>query len=68
VISDAQLSAVLNWLAQSFSADELPSTVPLFTPEEVTRSRHTPLASVLATRLEVIRGLAAAGPAPSPSY
>src|SRR5579863_5406534 len=32
VLSDAQLAAVLNWLAQSFSADELSTGAPLFTP------------------------------------
>jgi len=68
VLSDAQLAAVLNWLAQTFAADELSSTVPLFTAEEVTGSRHSPLASVLAMRLEVIRDLATTGPAPSTDY
>jgi len=68
VLSDVQLAAVLNWLAQTFAADELPSTVPLFTPEEVTASRHSPLASVLAARREVIRDLATTGPAPSTDY
>jgi hypothetical protein len=68
VLSDAQLAAVLNWLAQTFAADELSSTVPLFTPEEVTGSRHSPLASVLTARREVIRELATTGPAPSTNY
>jgi mono/diheme cytochrome c family protein len=68
VLSDAQLAAVLNWLAQSFAADEISSTVPLFSPEEVTASRHSPLASVLAARREVIRDLATTGPAPSTNY
>ena len=68
VLSDAQLAAVLNWLAKNFAADELSSTVPLFTPEEVTASRHSPLASVLAARSEVIRDLATTGPAPSTNY
>ena len=68
VLSDAQLAAVLNWLAQTFAADELSSGVPLFSPQEVTGSRHTPLASVLAARREVIRDLATTGPAPSTDY
>jgi len=67
-LSDAQLAAVLNWLAQSFDPDGLSSTVPLFSPSEVTVSRHSPLASVLAARRQVIRGLAASGPAPSTNY
>lgn len=67
-LSDARLAAVLNWLAQSFDPGELSSTVPLFSPLEVGFSRHSPLASVAATRREVIRGLAESGPAPSMSY
>jgi cytochrome c553 len=68
VLSDAQLAAVLNWLAQTFDGDELKSEVPLFTAAEVTSQRHLPLTSVLATRREVVRALAASGPAPPASY
>jgi mono/diheme cytochrome c family protein len=68
VLSDAQLAGVLNWLAQTFDADELSSTVPLFTAAEVTDLRHSPLQSVLATRREVVRALAATGLAPPTSY
>ncbi len=67
VLSDAQLAGVLNWLAQTFDADELPS-VALFTAAEVTGLRHSPLPSVLATRREVVRDLAASGLAPPASY
>src|SRR6266404_2174221 len=49
-------------------AEGVPGTVPLFTPEEVTGSRHSPLASVLTARREVIRELATTGPAPSTNY
>src|SRR3984957_18359726 len=45
VLSDAQLSAVMNWLAESFNANELSSGVSLFSSAEVTSLRHTPLAS-----------------------
>jgi cytochrome c553 len=68
VLSDAQLAAVLNWLAQTYDADELTSEVPLFTAAEVTSQRHSPLTSVLATRRDVVRALAATGPAPPASY
>jgi cytochrome c553 len=68
VLSDEQLAAVLNWLAQSFDADALSSSVPLFTPAEVTALRHSPLASVLAARRAVVRDLAATGTAPPTSY
>jgi len=68
VLSDAQLAGVLNWLAQTFDAQELSGDVPLFSAAEVTSQRHSPLPSVLATRREVIRELAATGPAPQESY
>jgi mono/diheme cytochrome c family protein len=69
VLSDAQLAAVLNWLAQKFDGDELTSGgVQLFSAAEVTSLRHSPLPSVLATRREVVRALAATGPAPPASY
>jgi mono/diheme cytochrome c family protein len=68
VLSDAQLAAVLNWLAKTYAAEELSASVPLFTTEEVTRTRHSPLASVLATRREVVKALEATGHAPPESY
>jgi cytochrome c553 len=67
-LSDAQLTAVLNWLAQQFNSDELTADVPLFTAAEVTAVRRIPLTSVLATRREVVRDLAASGPAPPANY
>jgi mono/diheme cytochrome c family protein len=68
VLSDAQLAAVLNWLAQEYSSEELNADVPMFTAAEVTAVRHSPLASVLAVRGEVVRDLAANGPAPPANY
>jgi len=68
VLSDAQLGAVLNWVAAQFDASDLSGDVPWFTTEEVTRSRHTPLADVLRTRREVVRALAATGSAPAADY
>jgi mono/diheme cytochrome c family protein len=68
VLTDAQLASVLNWIATQFDAADLPNGAPLFTTEEVTRSRHTPLSDVLATRREVVRALAASGDAPALDY
>ncbi len=69
VLSDAQLAAVLNWLAQTFDGDELDAShSALFTTAEVTDARHSPLPSVLSTRSAVVRDLAASGPAPPASY
>jgi hypothetical protein len=67
VLSDAQLAAVLNWLAATYV---LPGEAqpPPFSAEEVARIRHIPLANVLATRREVVQALSASGPAPAPEY
>ena len=66
-LPDAQLAAVLNWLAESYGAPGAARPAP-FTVDEVTRARHTPLADVQARRREVIRALAATGPAPAAAY
>ena len=66
-LPDAQLTAVLNWLAVSFGAPGQPQVVPC-TIEEVSRVRHTPLADVQARRREVVRSLAATGAAPPTQY
>jgi hypothetical protein len=68
VLSDEQLAGVLNWLASRFDPDGLSSEVPLFTAEEVSRVRHSPLTSVLSARREVVRALAATGSAPPADY
>jgi mono/diheme cytochrome c family protein len=66
-LGDAQLAAVLNWLAQR---DATAAKVPVqpFTDSEVALVRHTPLSNVLATRHEVVAALAATGPAPAQEY
>ncbi len=67
VLSDARLAAVLNWLTERYGAADQPRPAP-FTEEEVTRTRHVPLAAVQAARREVVRKLAASGAAPSSDY
>ena len=66
-LPDAQLAAVLNWVAASYGAQGEPPPVP-FTVAEVTSVRRTPLADVQTRRREVISSLAASGAAPSPQY
>jgi mono/diheme cytochrome c family protein len=68
VLSDVQLTAVLNWLAHEYDSKELAADVPLFTVAEVAARRHSALAAVQATRREVVRDLAATGPAPPANY
>jgi cytochrome c553 len=67
VLTDAQLAAVLNWLAERYRFADEAAPNP-FTTEEVALVRRTPLANVQATRREVVRNLAASGAAPSAEY
>ena len=68
-LTDAQLTAVLNWLAESFppAAAPAPAAEP-FTVAELANARRVPLANVKQTRGEVVRALAASGPAPPADY
>jgi cytochrome c553 len=66
-LTDTQLAAVLNWLAERDAAAGEARATP-FTESEVALVRHTPLANVLATRHEVVAALAASGPAPAQEY
>ena len=67
-LSDAQLSAVLNWIAERYGAPGGGPAPAAFTEPEVARTRHLPLASVQATRRQVVSALAAAGSAPPADY
>lgn len=62
VLSDAQLAAVLNWLAERYGVPDASPPAP-FTTAEVTRLRHTPLVNVQASRREVLRKLGPEAPA-----
>lgn len=66
-LADAQLAAVLNWLAERYAAPDEPHAAP-FTVEEVSRERRSPLADVQAARRAVVRELAASGTAPPAHY
>jgi mono/diheme cytochrome c family protein len=68
-LSDEQLAAVLNWLAQRYPppGGTAPAAAP-FTAAEVGSLRHTPLANVKESRREVVRALAASGLAPPADY
>lgn len=68
-LSDAQLAAVLNWLAERFPAVDAGATQSApFTAAEVAELRRSPLADVKQRRSEVVRALAARGPAPPADY
>ena len=67
MLSDAQLAAVLNWIAARFGAEQPAASAP-FTEQEVAAQRHLPMAAVLAARHAVVQELAASGPAPADDY
>jgi hypothetical protein len=71
MLTDAQLAEVLNWIAVRFGGiqgDASAASPPVFTAQEVSAQRRMPMAAVQATRREVVRELAAVGPAPSENY
>jgi mono/diheme cytochrome c family protein len=68
MLTDAQLAEVLNWIAGHFGGDQLVASAPPFTAQEVAAHRRKPMASVQATRREVVKELAASGSAPSEDY
>lgn len=67
VLTDAQLAAVLNWLAERYRSAEDPRPEP-FTEQEVAAVRHTPLVDVQARRREVVGALSATGTTPAATY
>lgn len=68
-LNDAQLTAVLNWLTVTYPPTGATGPAPTpFTVAEVAAARHTPLASVLERRRQVVSALAASGPAPADKY
>lgn len=67
-LSDSDLAAVLNWIAQRFDSEDLRSDTRPFTAQEVARVRHHPMLAVLERRREVVKALAATGAAPAPVY
>ena len=68
-LDDAQLTAVLNWLAESFPPAGVTTPRPEpFTVAELAKARRSPLANVKEARREVLRSLAASGPAPPTEY
>jgi hypothetical protein len=62
------LAGVPNWIAGRFGGEQPAALVSPFTAQEVAAIRRTPMASVQATRREVVKELAASGSAPAQDY
>jgi mono/diheme cytochrome c family protein len=64
-LDDAHTAALLNWLVQEFSRDEVPADFIPYSPEEVGRWRRTPLIDVWATRRELVHAIEAQASRPA---
>ncbi|MBX3679198.1 MAG: c-type cytochrome [Rhodocyclaceae bacterium] len=60
-LNNAEVTRLLNWMANAFSGDTLPADFTPYTEEEVTRYRSHPLEDVSATRAAIVASLAARG-------
>src|SRR3990172_7929700 len=49
-LTDAEVAAVLNWILENFSKEELPADFIPYSTEEISRFRRQPLANVSAVR------------------
>jgi mono/diheme cytochrome c family protein len=53
-LTDAEVAAVLNWILENFSKEELPADFAPYSTVEVTRLRRQPLADVSAVRAGLV--------------
>jgi mono/diheme cytochrome c family protein len=56
-LDDAELAALLNWMLEAFSPDEVPEDFAPFEPSEVARHRAERVADAAALRRELLAGL-----------
>jgi len=59
-LSDSEVAAVLNWILENFSRDELPADFIPYTTEEITQYRR-PLANVSAVRTKLVAQISNTG-------
>jgi len=62
-LGDDEVAELMNWLLNSYSADQLPADYTPFTAAEVSRLREDPEHDPQATRAAILERLAAANPA-----
>jgi mono/diheme cytochrome c family protein len=56
-LDDAATAALLNWLLDHFSRDDLPRDFQPYTAAEIARLRHNPLTDVQAVRRDLIQAI-----------
>lgn len=64
MLSHERLAAMMNWMLEEYSSDQLAPGFRPYTAEEVARLRGERLQSVITRRREVIEGLVTAGVIP----
>ena len=60
-LSDAEVAAVLNWILENFSSEQLPADFVPYTTMEISRYRQPPLANVSAVRANLINEISNLG-------
>lgn len=58
-LRDREITELMNWLLQSFSADQLPATFAPFTVDEVAALRQDPEPAPETARIEILGRIAA---------
>ncbi len=58
-LGDNEITELMNWLLQSFSADQLPATFAPFTVDEVTALRQDPESAPDTARVAILGKIAA---------
>ena len=53
-LSDAEVAAVLNWILENFSGEQLPADFVPYDAEEISRYRRPPLANVSEVRANLM--------------
>jgi len=61
-LTDAEVAAVLNWILENFSSEQLPADFVPYTKEEIPHYRRQPLTDVAVVRAELMAELSNAGP------
>ena len=54
-LSDAEVAAVLNWILENFSSEQLPADFVPYATEEISRYRLPPLADVSTVRANLMK-------------
>lgn len=60
-LTDAEVAAVLNWILENFSSEQLPADFTPYTAEEIPRYRRQPLANVGVVRAGLMAEIANSG-------